>query len=137
MRNACALTLILIAGCSEPPAALTLQEKWAKVQATNVKDSTVAELTDRLGPPYRSDDGETKRSRFWYPFEGLTSDGTPETAPMLIVILDEKGVITSFMKSEPVMTENAPIHIRPHEYMIRVGKTWKLGDLKTKQLLDK
>ncbi len=136
MRNASALALILIAGCSEPPMP-TLQQKWAKVAATNVKDSTVAELTDRLGAPYRSDDGATKRSRFWYPFEGLTSKGKPETAPMLIVILDNEGVITSFMISEPVMTEKAPIHIRPHEYMIRVGNTWKPGDLETKKLLDK
>src|SRR6478752_5685049 len=103
MRIAGALLLILIAGCSEEPSALTLQEKWAKVQAVNVQESTVAQLEEQLGAPYRSDDGETKRSRFWYPFEGIAGDDKPETAPMLIVIIDDKGEITSFMRSEPIV----------------------------------
>jgi hypothetical protein len=136
MRIASALVLILIAGCSEPPAPLTLQEKWAKVQAVNVQDSTVDQLTERLGPPYRSEDGETKRSRFWYPFEGVTSTGNPETAPMLIVIVDNDGEVTAFMRSEPVMSENAPIRIRPCDYMMKVDGEWKRGDLKTKKVLD-
>src|SRR5271156_663634 len=119
MRTACALVLIVIAGCSEPPPPLTLREKWAKVEAVNVEDSSVVELTERLGAPYRSDDGETKRSRFWYPFEGVTSGGTPETAPMLILILDDMGEITSFMTSEPIARPNAPTLIRPRDYMIK------------------
>ena len=102
MRFGVLFGLILIAGCSEPPPLPTLQEKWAKVQSLNVEDATVDELVAKLGAPYRSDDGAKKRSRFWYPFEGVSSGKTQShRSHAHIVILDDAGTINSFMRTEP------------------------------------
>jgi len=121
----------LVAGCSDELAMPTLQEKWKKVQALKVEESTVDELTAKLGAPYRSSDGETKRSRFWYPFEGVTRDGKPKTAPMLIVILSDNGEIISYMRSEPLVLDNGPTHIVPHDYRAKVGGHWIRRELDT------
>ena len=43
------LMLFLVVGCSDPPPLPTLQEKWEKVKALNVEDSTVDELVSKLG----------------------------------------------------------------------------------------
>jgi hypothetical protein len=131
MRVKALLVLILVLGCSDPPPLPTLQEKWAKVQSLNVEDSTVDELISKLGAPYRSDDGETERSRFWYPFDGVTAANTTATAAMLIVILDDNGVITSYMRSEPVFMPNAETRIVPREYKIKIQGRWKRRDFKT------
>ncbi len=123
--------LILVAGCSEPAPLPTLQEKWAKVQSLNVERSTVDELVAKLGAPYRSDDGAKQRSRFWYPFEGVTSAKTTATAPMLIVFLDDVGAIDSYLRTEPVMVPNAEPRIVPRDYKIKIDGKWKSRELKT------
>jgi hypothetical protein len=136
MRFGVLFGLILIAGCSEPPPLPTLQEKWAKVQRLNVEDATVDELVAKLGAPYRSDDGAKKRSRFWYPFEGVTSGKTKATAPMLIVILDDAGTINSFMRTEPVPGQNAELRIVPRDYRTKVNGKWKNCELATGKVLE-
>jgi hypothetical protein len=136
MRFGVLFGLILIAGCSEPPPLPTLQEKWAKVQSLNVEDATVDELVAKLGAPYRSDDGAKKRSRFWYPFEGVTSGKTQATAPMLIVILDDAGTINSFMRTEPVPGQNAELRIVPRDYRTKVNGKWKNCELATGKVLE-
>ena len=132
--------LSLIAGCSEPPPIPTLQEKWAKVQSLNVEKATVDELIAKLGAPYRSDDGEKKRSRFWYPFEGVTGAKTKATAPMLIVFLDDAGTINSYMRSEPVPTPDADprgeLRIVPRDYKTKINGTWKNCELATGKVLE-
>ncbi len=136
MRIGFLLGLILIAGCSEPPALPTLQEKWAKVQSLNVEDATVDDLVAKLGAPYRSDDGTTKRSRFWYPFEGVTNGKTKATAPMLIVILDDAGTINSYMRTEPVPEPNAELRIVPRDYKTKINGKWKNCELATGKVLE-
>ena len=128
--------LILVAGCSEPAPVPTLQEKWAKVQKLNVEDATVDELVAKLGAPYRSDDGVKERSRFWYPFEGVTSGNTTATAPMLIVILDDLGAINSYMRTEAVMAPNAEPRIVPRDYKIKINGKWKNRELETGKVIE-
>jgi hypothetical protein len=139
MKIGALLGLILVAGCSEPPRLPTLQEKWAKVQSLNVEDSTVDELIAKLGAPYRSDDGVKQRSRFWYPFEGLTSAKTKATAPMLIVILNDAGAINSYMRTEPVAPPGAGPHaelrIVPRDYKTKINGKWKNCELATGKVL--
>jgi hypothetical protein len=129
MRIVALFGLILIAGCTEPPPIPTLREKWAKVQSLNVEDATVDELVAKLGAPYRSDDGAKKRSRFWYPFEGVTSAKTKATAPMLIVFIDDGGAIDSYMRSEPVLVPNADIRIVPRDYKVKIAGKWENREL--------
>ncbi len=128
--------LILVAGCSEPASVPTLQEKWAKVQNLNVEDATVDELVAKLGAPYRSDDGAKERSRFWYPFEGVTSGNTTATAPMLIVLLDDVGAINSYMRTEPVMAPGAEPRIAPRDYKIKINGKWKNRELETGKVIE-
>jgi hypothetical protein len=132
--------LLLIAGCSEPPPLPTLQQKWAKVQSLNVENATVDELVAELGAPYRSDDGAKQRSRFWYPFEGVTSAKKMATAPMLIVILDDAGAINSYMRNEPVTAADAgpaaELRIVPRDYKIKLNGKWKNRDLGTGKTLE-
>ncbi len=130
------LVLFLVVGCSDPPPLPTLQEKWEKVKVLNVEDSTVDELITRLGAPYRSNDGEIGRSRFWYPFDGLTSANTKATAAMLIVTLDDNGAITSYMRSEPVPMPNDEMRIVPREYKVKVQGTWTRREFKTGKSVD-
>ena len=125
------LVLFLVVGCSDPPPLPTLQEKWEKVKTLNVEDSTVDELVSKLGAPYRSNDGEIGRSRFWYPFDGVTSANTRATAAMLIVTLDDRGAITSYMRSEPVPMPNDEMRIVPREYKVKVKDTWTRRAFKT------
>jgi hypothetical protein len=136
MRIWATSVVILVLGCSEPTLPqLTLQEKWAKVQSLKVEDATIEDLTSKLGYPYRSDDGEIQRSRFWYPFEGLTSTNTRATAPMLIVIMGDGEMITSYLRSEPVVAPDGETHIVPHEYKTKINGKWKKRDLKTGKVL--
>jgi hypothetical protein len=132
--------LMLVAGCSEPAPVPTLQERWAKVQKLNVENATVDELVAKLGAPYRSDDGASERSRFWYPFEGVTSAKTTATAPMLIVILDDVGAINSYMRTEPVMVPDAGTgaepRIVPRDYKIKINGKWKNRELETGKVLE-
>jgi hypothetical protein len=140
MKIGALLGLILVAGCSDPPPLPTLEEKWAKVQSLNVEDSTVDELVAKLGAPYRSDDGAKQRSRFWYPFEGVTSAKTTATAPMLIVILDDAGAINSYMRSEPVMmpgaAPGAELRIVPRDYRTKINGKWKNRELATGKVVE-
>ena len=140
MRIGALFGLILIAGCSEPPPLPTLREKWAKVQSLNVENATVDDLVAKLGAPYRSDDGAKKRSRFWYPFEGITSAKTKATAPMLIVFLDDVGTIDSYMRSEPVLAPDAEPRaeprIVPRDYRTKVNGQWKNCELATGKVLE-
>ncbi len=140
MRIGAFFGLILIAGCSEPPPLPTLQEKWTKVQSLNVQDATVDELVAKLGAPYRSDDGAKQRSRFWYPFEGVTSGKTKATAPMLIVILDDAGAINSYMRTEPVLAPDseprAEPRIVPRDYKTKINGKWKNCELATGKVLE-
>ena len=136
MKIGALLGLMLVAGCSEPAPLPTLEERWAKVQKLNVEDATVDELVAKLGAPYRSDDGAKERSRFWYPFEGVTSANTSATAPMLIVILDDVGAINSYMRTEPVMVPGAEPHIVPRDYKIKINGKWKNRELETGKAIE-
>jgi hypothetical protein len=129
--SASLLVLFLVVGCSDPLPLPTLQEKWEKVKAVNVEDSTVDELVSKLGAPYRSNDGQIGRSRFWYPFEGVTSANTKATAAMLIVTLDDRGAITSYMRSEPVLMPNDEMRIVLREYKVKIKGTWTRHEFKT------
>ncbi len=129
--SASLLMLFLVVGCSDPPPLPTLQEKWEKVKALNVEDSTVDELVSKLGAPYRSNDGEVGRSRFWYPFDGVTRANTKATAAMLIVTLDDRGAITSYMRSEPVPMPNDEMRIVPRKYKVKSKGTWARREFKT------
>jgi hypothetical protein len=128
--------LMLVAGCAEPAPVPTLEEKWDKVQKLNVEDATVDELVAKLGAPYRSDDGAKERSRFWYPFEGVTSGNTTATAPMLIVILDDLGAINSYMRNEPVVVPGAEPRIVPRDYRMKVNGKWKHRELETGKVIE-